>query len=216
MDPLRTPPAVAACLTVIRESGADTATKTVVCHSIRLWAPAYHALRLTLSESDPRARERPRPSSLVVQTVLALAETIVEGIAETFCAVFHLSWTRLEVSHLHLIATFPDFCTAHQLAGDTDALYACMRTVHTCLHACRQASRAPRGIVATSPAPLPEVMTALEQYIRAMLTFFAQNFPHALPARTSGALPERARLSPTPAAFFSSRAEVQHEAEATP
>jgi len=51
MDPLRTPPAVAACLTVIRESGADTATKTVVCHSIRLWAPAYHALRLTLSEA---------------------------------------------------------------------------------------------------------------------------------------------------------------------
>jgi hypothetical protein len=59
-------------------------------------------------------------------------------------------------------------------------------------------------------------MTALEQYIRAMLTFFAQNFLHALPARTSGALPERARLSPTPAAFFFSRAEVQHEAEATP
>ena len=76
MDPLRTPPAVAAFLTVIRESGADTATKTVVYHSIRLWAPSYHALRLTLREGDPLARERPRHSSLVVQTALALAEAL--------------------------------------------------------------------------------------------------------------------------------------------
>src|SRR5262245_24802898 len=161
MDPLRTPPAVAAFLAVIRASPTDIAVTTVVCHSLDLWAPAYHALRLTLGECHPLARERPRPAARVAQTALALAQAIVDGIADTVRGVLRLPWTPLEVSHTHLTATFPHLCAAYRLVGDTDDLAARMQALHTRLGACRHAYRLPLRAGSTSPATLHEVLTEL-------------------------------------------------------
>jgi hypothetical protein len=189
MDPLRTPPAVAAFLAVIRVSNTDTAVKTVVCHSLGLWTPAYHSLRLTLGECHALPQEQPRPVARVAQTALALAQTMVDGIADTFRCVLRLPWTPVEVSHTHLTATFPHLCAAYRLVGDTDALSARMQAVHTRLCACRQAYRSPLRALSTSPATLHEVLTDLEQYTLAMLTFLAHNLLHGL--RCPGARTER-------------------------
>jgi len=180
MDPLRTPPAVAAFLTVIRASQADAATQTMLHHSLRAWAPSYHYLRITLGAHHPLAVAMSRHSSLVAQTTLAVAQAILDGIADTFRCFFHLPWTRLEVSHAHLTATFPDLCAAYRLAGDTNALYARMRTLHTCLSAYCHAYRSPPGAVAPSPETLCASVTELDQYIIGMLHCFACNLQQSV------------------------------------
>lgn len=192
MDALRTPPAVAAFLAVIHDCGADTATQTVLCRSISAWAPSYHYFRTALGGNCPPLLARQGHSARFAQAVLGAARTVLEGIADTFRCFFHLPWTRLEVSHAHLTATFLRLCAAYRLAGDTDDLYARMRALHTRLRAFRQAYRSPPDAVSTSPETLHEVVTDLEQYIIGMLTFFERHIPHSILCSGTCTLVERA------------------------
>lgn len=180
MDPLCTPPAVTAFLAVIRDCGADAATKTVLCHSMRAWSPHYHYLRTALGGHCSPTLDRQVHGSLFARVTLNLTRAVLDSVADTFRCFFHLPWTRIEVSHMHLTATFPSLCAAHRLAGDTDYIYACMWALHTRLYAYRQTRRSPYGVTAPSPETLREVVTDLDQYILVMLHFFERNIPHSI------------------------------------
>src|SRR5262249_49107791 len=142
--------------------------------------PCYHYLRTTLGEHHPLAVEMPRKSSFVAQTALAVGQAMLDGIADTFRCYFHLPWTRLEVSHTHLTATFPRFCAAHRLTGDTDDLYTRMRALHTRLSDYWHAYWSPPGAAALSPATLCEVVMDVDQYSIGMLHLFARNVQHSV------------------------------------
>jgi hypothetical protein len=107
-----------------------------------------------------------------------IAEVTLDGIADTFCCFFGLPWTRAETSHTRLTATFPPFCVAHRLAGDTDDVYIRMRDLQTRLSTARSVDR---PCADSLHETLRDFFTALDQYIIVLFHFFESNLESPYP-----------------------------------
>src|SRR5436190_11377285 len=165
MDPLATPPAVAAFLAVIRDCGVDAETKAALWHSVQAWSPYYNYLRTALGGHRLPFLEIQGYSAIFAHVALDLAQAILDGVANTFRCFFHLPWTHFEACHTHLLATFPSLCAAYHLTGDTDSLSAHMRALHTRLRAYQRVHRFIPGAAAASPQIVVTIVTDLDHYV---------------------------------------------------
>jgi hypothetical protein len=180
VDPVRTLPAITAFLALIRACSVDATTTTVLCRSLREWAPHYHSLRITYTAPCPPCGARSGCPSRVAQTMLTVAHTILGGLAGTVRCWFGLPWTPGEVSHRHLTLTFPHLCVMYQLAGEPHIVYARMHDLDTRLQSYDPGRRWASRAAPRSAATLDDLVTRLDQYIPMMLLFCTRNFPHSI------------------------------------
>jgi hypothetical protein len=156
--------AIEELLTVLRQGAAEP-VPSVVEHSIEAWLPYYRALPRVLGGHLVQA-----PHDRAACFYL-FARAILDGMAETVRCVLGLPWSRAEFSHTRLLKAFPHLCTAYQLAGETQEVYA---------YLCELQTRIVEhdGTQAVAHATLHELLTCIEQYLRVVLRFLASNIEH--------------------------------------
>ena len=136
--------------------------------SIVSWLPSYRWLCHLSCGHHPFPRlERHALFVLYAQATL-------DGIAETFRCFFRLPWHRCEVSHARLIAIFPALCTALQLTGKTEDVYAHICALHIRLQIVHMGQRSGEYAY-PSPDRLHDCVLAIEQYLSALGTLCEGN-----------------------------------------
>ena len=174
MSPLSVAAHIAQCLEALR-TGPETPTVAGLAQSLTAWLSYVRVLERV------RGRANPATAAVMHTQFAPLATALLDQVADTFCRVFALPWPPAERTHTQLTQAFPALCSAHRWQGDTAGLHAVMRELHARLmlpgtpRTARGTPRAAGGATPIPPADLPEVGACLNQYLVAMLQFFAQN-----------------------------------------
>jgi hypothetical protein len=144
-------------------------THTALHQSLNAWLTYYRYLHFVIEEFRLSVPEFLR------EQFYPFAHTVLDHLAETFCYFFGLPMSCAEMSHTRLMHAFRVICTEKGLQGDINALHALMRDLHTRIILHR---------ISGTPMPmhdnLTDLLTCLDQYIVALLTFLAQNIEQSV------------------------------------
>lgn len=158
----------------------DAYTAGVLSHSIHAWLSYYRCLRMVLTLS------RSAVTSHLWPCFYPFAQAVLDHLAETYCLFFAVPWIPAEMSHWRLTHAFPAFCAEHRFQGDGAALHAlmrelCARIVEPNTHGdTPYVSTCTEHVVMPPHAQLTPLLACLEQYIVALLKFFAANLEHSV------------------------------------
>lgn len=168
-------------LTIIH-SRTDTDAYRHLRQNIDTWLSYYRYLRMTLGRGYS-----PSVVELIGTSFYPFAQAVLDHFSATFCAFFVLPWPHAEMTHTRLTRTFAHICAEKMLRGDTATLHAAMQELHARIVAhpmdhrtCSVPWSQDHATAMTSRADFNAILMLLDQYIVAMLQFFAQNIEHSI------------------------------------
>ena len=146
----------------------------VLLQSLQGWLSYYRYLQVL------RGGYSPPTVAYMQEHFFECATALLDHMADTFCHFFRLPWPCPEVLHTRLTRVFPEVCTAQHFQGDVAALHASMRDLQARIVTSGKGARLEEGAAVTPPEQLRELLDGLDQYIPAMLRFFAQNIERSI------------------------------------
>lgn len=181
MEPVSVSAHVEQFLTAIH-ARADADASMRLRQSMDTWLSYYRYLRMTLGRNY-----NPSVVELIRTSFYPFAQAVLNHFSATFCSFFQCPWQHVEMTHTHLTRTFAHLCAEHGLQGDAATLHAVMHELHARVVAPRTDDRAcsipwsrDDASALTPREDFNEILTLLDQYIVAMLGFFAQNIEHSV------------------------------------